>query len=85
MLDVPITAAGYVNCMADCQEFLIFRAVYFIAEFKRARLCFKYACPNDEEFVVAGGMLISAVYVGDDDISVIVELHPFIVEAEGTH
>src|SRR5882724_8479473 len=85
MSDVAGTVAGDVDGVAGGQEFAVGLAKEFVAEFQGAVFCFEDAGADDQEFVVAGGMMIAAVDVGDDDEGVVLSFHQFVIKAEGAH
>jgi len=85
LFDLAGAIAGYVEGAANGEEFLVGLAKEFVGEFEGAALGFFDAGADGEEVVVAGGMVIAAMGVGDDDEGVVVEFHAFVVEAEGAH
>ncbi len=85
MFDLAGASAGYVDGVAGGEEFLVVLAEDFVAEFEGASFGFEDAGADGEEFIVAGGMVIAAVDVSDDDVGVVLKLHLLVVEAEGAH
>ena len=85
VLDLTGASTGNVDGVAGGEEFLVGLAEDFVAELEGASLGFEDARADGEEFVVTGGMVVAAVDVGNDDVSVVLEFHLFVVEAEGAH
>ena len=85
MFDLAGASASNVDGVAGGEEFLVGLAEDFVAEFEGAGFGFEDAGADGEEFVVARGMVVAAVDVGNDDVGVVLEFHLFVVEAEGAH
>ena len=85
VFDLAGTSAGYVNGVAGGEEFLVGLAEDFVAEFEGAGFGFEDAGADGEEFVVASGMVVAAVDVGDDHVGVVLGFQLLVVEAEGAH
>ncbi len=71
--------------VAGGEEFLIFLAEEFVAEFQCACFCFEDAGADGDEFIVASWMMIATMNVSDDDVGIVVEFHALVVETKGAH
>lgn len=85
MGDVAGAVAGDVDGVACGQEFIVALAKELITEFQRAIFCFEDAGADSKKFVVAGGVVIAAMDVGNHDKGVVLDFHQFVIEAEGAH
>ena len=85
VLHVPGAVTGNVDGVASGQKLVVALAKEFVAKFQGAILGFEDAGAHGEEFIVAGGVMIAAMNVGNDDEGIVLDFHEFVIEAERAH